>query len=401
MPVRRDWKLVWILGALSAFAPLATDMYLPAFGDIARDLDTSIGSVQLTLAVFLLGLAAGQLLWGTLSDHVGRRLPLLAGCALFSVMTVAGALTRSVETLTVARFFMGLGGSAGMVVARAIVRDKFEAADAARFYSLMMIISGIAPIVAPFMGSLLLTGAGWRTIFWVLTVFGGLCCLAVALLVEETLPRDRRARGHVWAVFRGYGRILADRRFLGPALALGCAAGVLFTYIADSPHIFIELYGVPAAWFGGLFAANSVGLYLGNQLNSWLLRRCAAEWLLRQGLWCNLGLTLILALVTWTGWGGFPAFFAALFVTLASLGVIFPNATALAMQPFAAAAGSASAMLGISQFILGAAGGALVGLWHGDTPLPLALQIAVYAALGRAACFSTPTAARSITAKSG
>ena len=351
-------KLAWLLGLMSAFAPLAIDTYLPAFPQIAQDLGTTIAAVQITLAIFLLGLAVGQVLWGILSDHVGRRMPLVGGCLLFGCMAVVCATAHSIETLIAARFLMGLGGSAGLVVARAIVRDLFEEREAARFYSMMMVIGGIGPIVAPFLGSLLLTHFDWRAIFWTIAVFGGFCVVAALWYIPETLAREKRMQGHVADVFRAYGRILANRRFLGSALAIGCTSGMLFTYIANSSFIFIELFGVPVAFFGFLFATNSIGLYVGGQSNRWLLRRFTAEDLLRKGMWINMGTALLLVGCAWSGLGGFPLLFGMLFLCLSTLGIIFPNATAIAMQPFAAEAGGASALLGILQFVLGASGGA-------------------------------------------
>jgi len=383
-------KLAWTLGLMSAFAPLAIDMYLPAFPRIAKDLDTTIGMVQITLAIFLLGLAVGQVFWGTLSDHVGRRTPLLCGCLLFSGMAIVCATTHSIHTLIAARFFMGLGGSAGMVVSRAIVRDLFEEHEAAGFYSMMMIIGGIGPIVAPFLGSLLLSHGSWRAIFWTITLFGGFCIAAALRNVPETLAWQDRMRGHIVDVCRGYGRILVDRRFLGPALAIGCTSGMLFTYIANSSFIFIELFGVPVAYFGFLFATNSIGLYIGGQSNRWLLRRFTSEQLLHRGMGINVGAALLLVGCAATGIGGFPLLFGVLFLCLTTLGVIFPNATAMAMQPFAAEAGSASALLGIFQFILGAAGGAMVGIFQNGTALPMAIQIAGYGLAARGILLLTP-----------
>jgi DHA1 family bicyclomycin/chloramphenicol resistance-like MFS transporter len=383
-------KLAWTLGVMSAFGPFAIDMYLPGFPRIAKDLGTTIGSVQITLAIFLLGLAVGQILWGTLSDHVGRRTPLLAGCLLFSCTAIVCATTHSIHTLNIARFFMGLGGSAGVVISRAIVRDLFEEKEAARFYSMMMIIGGIGPIVSPFLGILLLTRYNWRAIFWTIAVFGGLCIIAVLRNIPETLARENRTRGHIADVFGGYGRILANRRFLGPALAIGCTSGMLFTYIANSSFIFIELFGIPVALFGFMFATNSIGLYIGGQSNRWLLRRFTAEQLLRKGMWINVCAGLLLVGCAWTGLGGFPAFFGVLFLCLTTLGVIFPNATAMAMQPFAAEAGSASALLGTLQSILAATGGALAGMFHNGTALPMAIQIACYGLVARGILLLTP-----------
>jgi DHA1 family bicyclomycin/chloramphenicol resistance-like MFS transporter len=379
---------------MSAFGPFAIDMYLPGFPSIAAELDCSGGWVQMTLAVYLAGLALGQILWGTLSDSVGRRLPLLLGCLIFSGMSVLCALAPGIGTLIAARFFMALGGSAGVVIARAIVRDLFEEREAARFYSVMMMISGIAPIIAPFLGGLLLGQVGWRAIFWTITLFGFYCSAMAWRHVPETLMAERRLRINVAGVLGGYGRIAANCRFLGPALALGCTAGMLFTYIADSPFIFIELFGVPAPFFGFLFATNAIGMYLGNQSNNLLLRRFSPEWRLRKGMWFNVGASALLVISARTGIGGFPLLFATLFVCLSSLGVIFPNATAMTMQPFAREAGSASSLLGICQFILGALGGALVGVFQDGTALPMALQIACYAVLARFILLLTPRQSR-------
>jgi MFS transporter, DHA1 family, multidrug resistance protein len=385
--------LAWTLGAMSAFGPFAIDMYLPAFPRIAQDLHTTLAPVQLTLAVFLLGLAVGQALWGTLSDHWGRRRPLLLGCLLFSAMAAVCAAAPTIHVLIGARFVMGLGGSAGVVIGRAIVRDLFEQHEAARFYSMMMIIGGIGPIVAPFLGGLLLTYGDWHAIFWLIAGFGSLCGLLALRNVGETLPPPARVRGHLGDVLRAYRRVLGNRRFLGPALALGCAFGVLFTYIANSSFVFIELFGVPVKWFGVLFATNAVGLYVGGQSNRWLLRRFTAERLLHAGLWLSCGASLLLVACAATGVSGFAVLFIVLFACLASLGIVFPNATATAMQPFAADAGSASALLGICQFIVGATGGALVSVFHDGTALPMALQIAAYGLLARGALWLTPRAA--------
>lgn len=376
-------RLAWTLGLMAAFGPFAIDMYLPAFPRIAKGLGTSIGEVQLTLAIFLVGLAIGQLLWGTLSDYVGRRMPLLFGCLLFGSMAAVCATTHSVHTLIVARFFMGLGGSAGVVVSRAIVRDLFDEKEAALFYSMIMIIGGIAPIVSPFLGGLLLTHYSWRAIFWSIAAFSGVCIAAVLRNIPETLSGEGRMRGPVSDVLRAYGRIIVDRRFFGPALVLGCASGMLFTYIANSSFVFIELFRVPVWLFGFLFATNSIGLYIGGQSNRWLLRRSSSRQLLRKGMWINLGAAVLLVGCARTGFGGFPAFFGLLFLCIATLGIIFPNATAITMQPFGAEAGTASALLGIVQYIVGATGSALAGVFSDGTALPMAILIACYGLAGR------------------
>lgn len=377
-------RIALTFGFMAACGPFAIDTSLPAFPTIARDLGTSTATVQITLAIYLFGLAAGQFVWGTLCDRIGRRIPLLAGMILFTSMAVVCAMTRSIETMIVARFFQGLGGSAGIVVSRAIVRDMFEHDEAARFFTLIMIVGGIAPIIAPFMGALLLTHFGWRSIFWVLFVYGWGCIAALARYIPETLAPENYASGHVLDVLRGYGRILVDRRFIGPALAIGCMTGILFTYVSNSSYIFLELFKVPVSSFGFLFAANSIGLYVGGQSNRWLLRRFRSVQLMQAGLWINLAMAGLLTVCAASGLGGFPALFVVLFACLSTLGIIFPNATALVMQPFAAEAGFASALLGIVQFLIGSAGGALVGQINNGTALPMAIQILALGVIAKA-----------------
>lgn len=372
-------RLAWALGLASAFGPFAIDMYLPAFPAIAAELSCPVGTVQMTLAVFLLGLAAGQVLWvwGSLADRIGRRLPLLAGCLLFTLSSILCALTDSIELLLAARFVMGLAGSAGSVVPRAIVRDLFEEAEAARFYALTMLIGGIAPVVAPVLGGLLFEAVGWRPIFWSIAAIGAASFVLTAALVPETLSptATRPAAG----LLRTYAWVVSRRAFLAPALALGCSFGMLFSYITSSSLVFITVYGVPPGRFGLLFGAVSLVLYGGALASRWLLQHRAAAPLLRLASLVAVAGGVGLVACAWTGWGGFPLFFALLLVSLSNLGLLFPIVTAMTMQPFPTAAGAASALLGILQFLIGALAGALSGLIHDGTALPMAVQIALFA----------------------
>lgn len=377
-------RIAYTLGFMSACGPFAIDMYLPAFSAIARELGTTHSAVQMTLAVFLLGLAAGQIVWGTLCDRIGRRIPLIAGASLFTLMAIVCAATRSMHLMIAARFFMGLGGSAGIVVSRAVVRDLFDGKEASRFYAMMMIIGGIGPIVSPFMGSLLLTHASWRAIFFVVAGFGALCVAAAAINIPETLAPDNRLGGRLGAMLREYSRILRDNRFIGPALAIGCTSGMLFTYISNSSHLFIDIYKVPTGYFGFVFATNSIGIYAAGQCNRWLLKRFTPGQILLAGMKLNLAACAALVVLAASGLGGFPALFAVIFVCISSLGLVFPNATVVVMQPFAANAGYASALLGILQFIIGASAGALAGSFHGATALPMAIQFACFGIAARA-----------------
>lgn len=373
--------LVVTLGALSGFAPLAVDMYLPAFPRIASDLGTSVSNVQLTLSLFLAGLAVGQVLWGTLSDHWGRRSPILLGCLVFAAAAIVCAVGNSVASMIVSRFLMGVGGSAGVVVSRAVVRDLFDETESARFYSMMMIIGGLAPIVAPFLGGILLTFSTWRTIFWVVAAFGLLCGGAVAFNLPETLSPQHRATGDVAAVLGRYGKLLIMPRFIVPTLAVAFTSGALFAYISGSSFVFIRFYGVSPQVYGCIFACNAGGLYGCGQMNRWLLRRFASRKILIRASVFNAlagGLLLTAAL---TGLGGFWVFLGLVFLCESSLALIFPNAAAVVMKPFAHQAGSASALMGTLQYAVGATSGALVGAFYNGTAIPMALLIAASSVL--------------------
>lgn len=366
------WMIV-TLGMLSAFGPVAIDMYLPAFPRIVQDLHTSMPLVQFSLSIFLIGLAVGQVFCGTLSDHLGRRWPVLIGCCMFAAAAIVCAGSRSIEALIVSRLLMGLGGSAGAVIARAVVRDLFDEHHSAQYYSLMMIIGGIAPIASPFLGGMLLAYWDWRVVFWVMAGFGLMCAIAVFVHLPETLPRERRARGHIGDVLRRYGRVLTHRQYLCHALAVGCTGGMLFAYISGSPFVFIEIFGLSPRAYSLLFAGNAVGLYAAGQVNRMLLRRFAARRILGKACVVNTAACGLLAAAALTGTGGLPVFAGVLSVCIASLALIFPNATAAAMTPFAREAGSASAMLGMLQYVLGATAGAMVGWFHNGTVLPMVL----------------------------
>jgi len=361
---------------MAACGPFAIDMYLSAFPQIANDLHVEAVEMQLTLSVFLLGLALGQIFWGTLSDHLGRRYPLIVGCLLYGAAGVCCGFAPSLGTLVAARFAMGLGGSAGAVISRAIVRDLFEEDQAARFFSMMMIIGGIAPIIAPTIGAVLLTYWNWRGVFWCVGAFGFVCAVAVAMVVKETLPRSRRLRGHIGEVLGAYWSVGTDKAFLAPALAMGLISGVLFTYISTSPAIFIGAFGVSARTFSILFAVNAIGLYGAGQLNRILLGRVPARSLLHRASLVNAAAAVSLLLIAVAGRGGLLLFFPALFVCLASLSLIFPNATAVMMQPFASRAGTASAIMGTLQFVTGAVCSSLVGLLPGGAVLSAVCMMA-------------------------
>jgi DHA1 family bicyclomycin/chloramphenicol resistance-like MFS transporter len=370
MPLR----ILLILGALSAFGPLAIDFYLPSFPTLARVFATDVEHVQLSLSAYFAGLAIGQLIYGPLADRFGRRKPLLAGVLLFSLASLACALAPSLEWLIAARFVQALGGCAGMVVSRAVVRDLCDPINSAKAFSQLMLVMGLAPILAPLAGGLLLSTLGWPSIFICLALFGTLCLLAVALWLPETLAKDvppaplRGALGE-------YRRLFGDWPFLGYALTGGFAIAGMFAYIAGSPFVFIELYGIPAEHYGWLFGSNALGFILVAQLNAWLVARHGPGYWLRITVWFYLGAALVLVLVANARPPALWPLLIPLFACIASLGILLPNASACAMAGQGRHAGSASALLGSLQFSIAASAAALVGVLHDGSARPMALVI--------------------------
>jgi DHA1 family bicyclomycin/chloramphenicol resistance-like MFS transporter len=370
-------RLALTLGTLSAFAPLSIDMYLPGLPAIAHDFGTDTAAVQQTLAVFFIGLSLGQAFYGPIADRLGRRRPLLFGCALYALACIGCALAPSLGSLIVLRFAQALGGCAGIVIARSVVRDLFDQRESARMYSFLMLVMGLAPITAPLIGGQLLLFFGWRAIFVTLSLFGVLCFVLVWFGLPETLPLERRTQAGLGEALRTYGSLLIDPRFMGYALASGLASAAMFAYIAGSPFVFIELNGVPPQYFGLLFGINAVGLIAASQINRWLLVRYQNGQILTVALTVTAASGLLLAVLTWAGIGGFVGLLIVLFCTIASTGFVGPNATAAAMAPYARRAGSAAALLGAVQFACGALSGALVSALHNGTALPMTGVIAL------------------------
>ena len=374
-------RFIILLGLLDAFGPLGIDMYLPAFPQIEHDLQAPNGAMQLTLSLFLAGLAIGQLICGPISDRVGRRVPLLYGSVAFAIASLTCAFARSIEALILARFVMGLAGSTGMVIARAVVRDSFEEADSSRIYSMLMLVIGIAPIISPSVGGWLMQVGGWGSIFWALAGFACLCGIAVAIDLPETHPPERRNRDSVATIFRRYARLIVDPRFIGYAAPVSLALGMIFAYVASAPSIFMQVYKLSPQAFTLIFAGNAVGLIGAAQVNRWLTRHFDTHAILRAASLVSVLTAVLLPVLAWTGAGGFPAFLADIFLCLMTIGLILPNATAAVMAPFPEQAGVASALLGMLQFSVGAATGAVVGVFHDGTARPMAITMAGCAAL--------------------
>ncbi|MER6558211.1 multidrug effflux MFS transporter [Streptomyces sp. NPDC001027] len=387
---RRTGLLVTlVLGGLTATPPLSMDMYLPALPEVTRSLHASASTVQLTLTACLAGMALGQLVVGPMSDRWGRRRPLLAGLAVYVVATVLCALAPTVEALVGFRLVQGLAGAAGIVIARAVVRDLYDGVAMARFFSTLMLISGVAPVVAPLIGAQILRGTDWRGVFVLLAAVG----LALAVLVwtrlPETLPAAGRHQGGVSEALRAMRRLLSDPPFAGYLLTGGFAFAALFAYISASPFVVQEIYGASPQTFGLLFGANSVGLVLIGQLNGKVLvGRVRLDRVLAVGLATVTAAAAALLLLTTGVFGevGLAPVAVALFVLMSAMGVTLPNAQTLALMRVRHSAGSASALLGTSSFLIGAIASPLVGVAGERTAVPMAV-VQLTAVLVAAACF--------------
>ncbi|MFJ3073864.1 MULTISPECIES: multidrug effflux MFS transporter [Pseudomonas] len=373
-------RMVLILGALSAFGPLAIDFYLPAFPAMAQAFATDEKHVQATLAAYFLGLSLGQLAYGPVADRFGRRKPLLFGVGLFTLASLACAYAPNLDTLILARFVQALGGCAGMVLSRAIVSDKCDPVASAKVFSQLMLVMGLAPILAPMLGGVLVNVAGWQSIFLALSLFSAACLLAVSLGLPESLPAHI-PRQPLSGALRQYMRLLADRVFIGHALTGGIAIAGMFAYIAGSPFVFIKLYGVPAEHYGWLFGTNAAGFILVAQVNARLLAKRGPAFLLVRAVWVYLAAGLVMLGVAAMRPAQLWPLLLPLFVCIASLGCIIPNASACAMSGQGARAGSASALMGCLQFSVAAAAAALVGLLHDGSAVPMTLVISLCGAL--------------------
>ncbi|HWA12248.1 MAG TPA: Bcr/CflA family multidrug efflux MFS transporter [Burkholderiales bacterium] len=372
---RKHLRITLILGALSAIAPLSIDMYLPSLPALERHFGADAAAGERTVAAFFIGLAIGQLFYGPVADRYGRKPPLLFGLACFTLASAGCALAGSIGSLVLLRFLQAVSGCAGMVVSRAVVRDLFDHQESARMFSLLMLIMGVAPILAPLAGGYLLVWSGWRAIFWVLASFGAACVVAVAVRLPETLPPSAPRPRLRYALVE-YLQLLRDRRFMGYTLSGGFAQAGMFAYISGSPFVFIDLYGVPAEHYGWLFGLNAVGIIGGAQVNRHLLGRFEPDRLLARANVVNVTCGALLLLMAWTNVLGLPGILVPLFLYIAALGFTFPNASAGAMAPFPEKAGSASALLGGLQFGVAALASLAVSALHDGTAMPMAGVIA-------------------------
>jgi DHA1 family bicyclomycin/chloramphenicol resistance-like MFS transporter len=363
-----------VLGALSAFGPLSTDMYLPGLPAMARDLGVSPSTAQLTLSGCLIGLAIGQLIAGPLSDALGRRKPLLLGLVAYVLASTLCAVSPGIAVLLAARFVQGLAGAAGIAIARAIVRDRSEGVAAARAYAMLMVVTGLGPIVAPIAGGLLLHVTDWRGIFVALAGIGALILVGAAVLIPETLSPEARHSGGLPTTRTAIGILLHDRRYVGHTLACALAFGTLMAYISASPFVLEQIHRLSAQSFSLVFAANGCAILVARQIGASNVGRLGPTAIMRGGLICQLTAATGVLLFTLFDPSLVPLLIC-LFVAVGSVGAIMPMATALAMQDHPERAGSASGLLGFTQFTLGSAVAPLVGIAGAGSAIPMAVAM--------------------------
>jgi MFS transporter, DHA1 family, multidrug resistance protein len=371
--------LLAVLGSLTAVGPLSVDMYLPAFPRIAGGFDASAAEVQLSLTACMVGLGGGQLLAGPLSDRWGRRRPVLVGTAAYAVASALCALAPSIGALVGLRLIQGLAGAVGVVVSRAVIRDLYSGVAAAKYFSRLTVVFGLAPVAAPLLGASVLRFTSWRGVFAVLAAIGVLIFVGVARLLPETLPAERRSPGGLRDTARAAKALAADRRYVGFALAQALAFGSMFAYIAGASFVIQEVYGASAQTYALMFGVNALGLVLLSQVNARLLDRFAASTLLGAALLVNLAATAGLVLVA--GLQSLAALGVLLFVAVATLGMVMPNGTSLALDGHPQRAGTAAALLGAGQFTVGALVAPLVGVAGEGSARPMALVMAACSVL--------------------
>ncbi|MFF1920443.1 multidrug effflux MFS transporter [Streptomyces sp. NPDC058221] len=373
--------LVAVLGALTAVAPLATDMYVPGFPSMGAALHASGSAVQLTLTAFLVGMVVGQLLIGPMSDGWGRRRLLLAGTGGFVLFSLLCAVAPNVELLTAGRFLQGFAGAAGMVLARAVITDCFRGADVPRYFALLSQILGIAPIAAPVVGGLVLSLSTWRAVFVVLAVLGGLLLFAVLRKVPETLPPERRHSGGLTGTFRTMGTLLTHRAFMGYVLVLGFTSAALFAYISGSSFVFQNVHGVSPTVYSLIFASNAVGMLIGGFTFARLAARVRLNTLLISGLAISGAGAVALLVIPALAGQSLAVSWICLFVTMSGIALIFPATMSIGQHLGGSAPGAASALIGGLQFLFGAVASPLVGLFGEDTATPMAVIMLIGLAL--------------------
>ena len=371
MQKRKRSLLILILGLLCAIGPFSIDMYLPGFPTIAANLNTTVDYVAYSLSSFFIGICAGQLICGPLLDRFGRKKPLCIGLVLYILASIGCSLSTSVEALIAFRFLQALGGCVGMVAPNAIVRDIFPVEENAKIFSLLILILGVSPILAPTLGSYIIAGWGWQPVFIILAAVATLILLAVIFWLEESKMPDPSYSLLPKPILNGFANVLRESQFTTYAFSGAIAAAGLFAYLAGSPFVFMEMYGVSEQQYGWIFSLIAAGLIGCSQLNNVLLKKYNSAQIIKVVMSIQAASGLALVIGTATSMLGLTSTIFLMFIFLSCQGFTFPNAAAMAMAPFTKGAGSASALMGAVQMACGAVASALVGVFFNRTAMPL------------------------------
>ncbi|NMM87113.1 Bcr/CflA family drug resistance efflux transporter [Rhodococcus sp. SRB_17] len=390
----RFLKIALILGLLSAIGPFAIDMYLPALPAIGQSLGAEVGAVQWSLTAFFLALGTGQLFYGPVSDMLGRKPPLYFGLGLFTVASVGCALTTNIETLVALRFVQGLGAAAGMAIPRAVVRDLHTGNEAARLMSLLMLVFSVSPILAPLAGSGVIAVTGWRGVFWVVALAAVAGLVLVYAGLKETRPASARVESSLGGALRAYGLLLRDAHYLGLVFIGGCAMAGFFVYLASSPFVLINHYGLTPTQYSLAFSLNAIAFIGASQFTAALGARFGLVRVVKGAASASGAVMLALLGYYLAGGDRLGVLIALYFVASAFMGLVIPTTSVLALEEHGAIAGTASALLGTLQMLTGAAAMGIVGLFANGQPLPMVVGMASGALVGVALTWLTLGGAR-------
>jgi MFS transporter, DHA1 family, multidrug resistance protein len=373
--------LILVLGSLTALGPFSIDMYLPGFPTIARDLETDTSKVALSLSSYFIGISAGQLLYGPLMDRFGRKPPLYAGLLIYIIASVFCALSGSIEMLIGWRFVQAMGSCAAAVGAVVMVRDLFPVSESPRIFSLLMLVLGTSPMIAPTVGGYVTDSLGWQTIFLILGIMGMCILMAVRFILPDSYQPDPTYSLKPGPIIRNFLRVLAERQFITYALTGATAFAGLFVYVSGSPQVFMEIYRVDGKMFGWIFAGLSVGFIGAGQISTLLLKKFNSHQIVYASLLCQAVCSVIFLFLSVNQLMDMYATIFFIFIYLFCLGLAMPNTSALALAPFETNAGSASSLLGVFQMTIGAVASTGISLFHATTTTPMILVMTIASSL--------------------
>ncbi|HEY9010690.1 MAG TPA: multidrug effflux MFS transporter [Devosia sp.] len=374
-------KMAVVLGLLSVIGPVAIDMYLPALPEIGGQLDASLSAVQLSLMAFMAAFAIGQLIYGPISDMVGRKPPLYAGTALFIAASVGCAVAPSIEWLIVCRFLQGIGGCASMSLPRAIVRDEYTGAEAAQLFSLIMLVFSISPILAPLSGSVVIAFGEWRLLFWVMAVVGTIGLVLSVVALRETRPRHLRTESSLAGALRAYGQLMVDWNFIGLTLIGGFGMASFMGFLGNSSFVYIEHYGLTPTQYSLAFSVNAVSFFAVSQTSGFMVKRFGLQRVVRTSVVGFAVSMLALAAIFATGVDNIWVLAAFMFIAFGFLGLVLPTTGVLAMEDHGENAGTAAALMGTLQMVMGSVSMGIVGAFHNGTAMPMVIGFAICAVL--------------------